>query len=112
MNDIKSFDGIYKTVVIGTMCAMIEYMKDWAMRTEPSASKKSGGFSQQGYGFVKAEFLRLSAELRKKLNVIFLFHAAKDKSEEKVFAILPEREICTQRERGTDNIFYLQGCFG
>lgn len=85
LNDIKSFEGVYKTVVIDTMGAMIEYMKDWAMRTEPSASKKSGGFSQQGYGFVKTEFLRLSAELRKKFNVIFLFHAAKDKSEENVF---------------------------
>lgn len=55
------------------------------MRNEPSASKKSGGFSQQGYGFVKTEFLRLSAELRKKFNVVFLFHASKDKQDDNVF---------------------------
>lgn len=85
LSDIKSFEGVYKTVVIDTMGALIEYMKDWAMRNEPSASKKSGGFSQQGYGFVKTEFLRLSAELRKKFNVIFVFHVAKDKIEDEVF---------------------------
>lgn len=55
------------------------------MRNEPSASKKSGGFSQQGYGFVKTEFLRLSAELRKKFNVVFLFHASKDRQGDDVF---------------------------
>lgn len=83
--DIKACEGHYKTVVIDTCGALIDLMKDWAMRTEPSASKKSGGFSQQGYGFVKTEFLRLSAELRKKFNVIFLFHAAKDRQGDDVF---------------------------
>lgn len=83
--DIKSFEGHYKTVVIDTCGALIDLMKDWAMRNEPAASKKSGGFSQQGYGFVKTEFLRLSAELRKKFNVIFLFHAAKDRQGDDVF---------------------------
>lgn len=83
--DIKGFEGHYKTVVIDTCGALIELMKDWAMRTEPSASKKSGGFSQQGYGIVKSEFLRLSAELRKKFNVVFLFHATKDKQGDDVF---------------------------
>lgn len=83
--DIKSFERHYKTVVIDTCGALIELMKDWAMRTEPSASKKSGGFSQQGYGIVKSEFLRLSAELRKKFNVVFLFHATKDKMNDDVF---------------------------
>lgn len=83
--DIKSFEGHYKTVVIDTCGALIDLMKDWAMRNEPAASKKSGGFSQQGYGFVKTEFLRLSAELRKKFNVIFLFHATKDRQGDDVF---------------------------
>ena len=41
--DIKSFEGRYKTVAIDTCGALIDLMKDWAMRTEPSASKKSGG---------------------------------------------------------------------
>ena len=85
LSDIKSFEGHYKTVVIDTCGALIDLMKDWAMRNEPSASKKSGGFSQQGYGFVKTEFLRLSAELRKKFNVVFLFHAAKDRQGDDVF---------------------------
>lgn len=85
LDDIKSFEGNYKTVVIDTCGALIDLMKDWAMRTEPSASKKSGGFSQQGYGFVKTEFLRLSAELRKKFNVVFLFHASKDRQGDDVF---------------------------
>lgn len=85
LTDIKGCEGRYKTVVIDTCGALIELMKDWAMRTEPSANKKSGGFSQQGYGIIKSEFLRLSAELRKKFNVVFLFHASKDKQADDVF---------------------------
>lgn len=85
LEDVRSFEGRYKTVVIDTCGALIDLMKDWAMRTEPSASKKSGGFSQQGYGFIKTEFLRLSADLRKKFNVVFLFHASKDKQGDEVF---------------------------
>lgn len=85
LEDVRSCEGRYKTVVIDTCGALIDLMKDWAMRTEPSASKKSGGFSQQGYGFIKTEFLRLSADLRKKFNVIFLFHASKDKQGDEVF---------------------------
>lgn len=72
--DIKAAEGQYQTIVIDTCGALIEYMKDWAMRTDPKASKNNGGFSLQGYGVIKQEFLRLSAELRKKFNVIFLFH--------------------------------------
>lgn len=72
--DLKAAEGQYKTVVIDTCGALIEYMKEWAMRTDPKASKTNGGFSLQGYGVIKQEFLRLSAELRKKFNVIYLFH--------------------------------------
>ena len=61
-------------MVIDTCGALIEYMKDWAMRTDPKASKKDGGFSLQGYGIIKSEFIRLSAELRKKFNVVYIFH--------------------------------------
>lgn len=74
LSDIKAAEGTYKTIVIDTCGALIEYMKDWAMRTDPKASKKDGGFSLQGYGVIKSEFIRLSAELRKKFNVVFLFH--------------------------------------
>lgn len=83
--DIKSAEGTYKTIVIDTCGALIEYMKDWAMRTDPKASKNNGGFSLQGYGVIKQEFLRLSAELRKKFNVIFLFHENMTKNDDSVF---------------------------
>lgn len=85
LTDIKNFQGHYKTVVVDTGGSLIEMLKDWAMRTEPSASKKSGGFSQQGFGFVKQEFLRLSAELKRNFNVIYIFHVSKDKQNEEVF---------------------------
>lgn len=72
--DIKEAKGKYKTIVIDTCGALIEYMKDWAMRTDPKASKANGGFSLQGYGVIKSEFVRLSAELRKDFNVVYIFH--------------------------------------
>ena len=78
--DVKAAEGTYKTIVIDTCGALIEYLKDWAMRTDPKASKKDGGFSLQGYGTVKTEFVRLSAELRKKFNVIYLFHESMTKN--------------------------------
>ena len=78
--DIKAAEGQYKTIVIDTCGALIEYLKDWAMRTDPKASKKDGGFSLQGYGTIKNEFVRLSAELRKKFNVIYLFHESMERN--------------------------------
>ena len=83
--DIKAAEGTYKTIVIDTCGALIDTMKDWAMRTDPKASKKDGGFSLQGYGTIKSEFIRLSAELRKKFNVIFLFHENMTKQDDSVF---------------------------
>ena len=83
--DLKAAEGHYETIVIDTCGALIEFMKDWAMRTDPKASKKDGGFSLQGYGVIKSEFIRLSAELRKKFNVIFLFHENMTKQDESVF---------------------------
>jgi hypothetical protein len=85
LSDIKAAEGTYKTIVVDTTGALIEYMKDWAMRTDPKASKKDGGFSLQGYGTIKTEFNRLSAELRKKFNVIFLFHENMTKQDESIF---------------------------
>lgn len=78
--DVKDAEGKYETIIIDTCGALIEYLKDWAMRNDPKASKKDGGFSLQGYGIVKTEFLRLSAELRKKFNVIFLFHESMERN--------------------------------
>lgn len=72
--DCKEAEGQYETIVIDTAGALIESMKEWAMRTDPKASKSNGGFSLQGYGIIKQEFLRLSAYLRKHFNTIFVFH--------------------------------------
>lgn len=85
LEDAKNLGNEYETIVIDTGGSLIELMKEWAMDTEPTATKKNGGFSLPGYGFVKSEFLRLSAELRKKYNTIFIFHAAKEKQEEEFF---------------------------
>ena len=67
LSDIKAAEGQYKTVAIDTGGALIDLLKDWATRTDPKASKASGGFSLQGFGIIKTEFLRLFAELRKKV---------------------------------------------
>jgi hypothetical protein len=89
--DIKAAEGQYKTIAIDTGGALIELMKDWAMRTEPSATRKNGGFSLQGYGVIKSEFLRMSADLRRKFNVIFLFHTTREKNgDEDFFEIVVE----------------------
>jgi len=85
LEDIKQFKGRYKTVVIDTGGSLIDMLKDWAMRTDPKANRKNGGFSLQGFGIIKTEFLRLSAELRKHFNVVFLFHISKEKNDEEVF---------------------------
>ena len=78
--DIKSAEGRYKTIGLDTCGALIDMLKDWAVRTDAKSSKASGGISLQGFGVVKTEFLRLSAELRKKFNVVFLFHESKEKT--------------------------------
>ena len=78
--DVKTAKCQYKTIVIDTCGALIEFMKDWAMRTDPKASKTNGGFSLQGYGVIKSEFVRLSAELRKDFNVVYLFHESMTKN--------------------------------
>lgn len=84
LSDLKGLTG-YKTIIVDTGGALIDLLKDWAVRNEPTASKKSGGFSQQGYGFIKSEFLRLSSDLRKRFNVIYLFHVNKDRNGDEVF---------------------------
>ena len=83
--DIKTAEGKYKTIVVDTCGALIDMLKDWAVRTDPKASKSSGGISLQGFGTVKTEFLRLSAELRRKFNVIFLFHEQMEKNNADTF---------------------------
>ena len=102
LNDLKTpeLEG-KETLVFDTTGAFIDLLKDWAMRNEPSACKKSGGISQQGYGIVKSEFLRLSAELRRKHNVIYIFHTSKkaDKEGNPIYELMCEgaaREVVWQ----------------
>lgn len=85
LDDVKEFKGKYETVIIDTGGSLIDFLKDWAMRTEPTAKKKSGGFSQPGFGFVKSEFWQFSNRLREDFNVIYNFHVAKDKQGDDVF---------------------------
>ena len=85
LTDIKDVEGKCKTIVIDTGGALVDMLKDWAVRTEPAASKKGGGISLQGFGVVKTEFLRFFAELRKKFNVVLLFHESKEKQDDAVF---------------------------
>lgn len=80
LSDVKAAEGHYKTIVIDTCGALIEAMKDWAMRTDPKASKKDGGFSLQGYGIIKSEFLRLFAYLRKHFNTVLIFHETMERN--------------------------------
>ena len=86
---IKTLESIdpkqYSTIIIDTMGALIDSMKEWAIKTYPSASRTNGGFSQQGFGYIKTEFARLSAYLRARFNVIFLFHATRTKGDDNEF---------------------------
>lgn len=90
-----------KTLVFDTTGALIELLKDWAMRNNAAACKKGGGISQQGFGIVKSEFSRLSNELKQKHNVIYLFHTSKksDRDSNTVYELMCEgaaREIVWQ----------------
>ena len=102
LNDLKSEEIVKKdTLVFDTTGAFIELLKDWAMRNNPSACKKGGGISQNGFGIVKSEFLRISNELRKKFNVIYMFHTSMkaDKDGNPVYELMCEgaaRELVWQ----------------
>lgn len=88
LSDIRSAKGKYKTVAIDTCGALIELMKDWVVRNPqdfPKGAKNSGGISLQGFGFVKQEFIRLSSELRKDFNVIYVFHEQMERNGDEVF---------------------------
>ena len=81
--DLESAKGKFETVVIDTAGALIDMLKDWAVRN--GNIKKDGTISLQGYGVVKREFITLSRELRKNFNVIYVFHAEKTKNGEDIF---------------------------
>ena len=77
----------YKTIVIDTGGAMIEAMKEWAEDEHSLEVTTSRGNvdPRKVFGVVKSEFLRVSRELRQRLNVIYLFHESKDKENDELF---------------------------
>lgn len=84
--DIERMKGAYQTVVIDTAGALIDLMKDWAARTDRSVYSKNGNVDgRKVFGVVKSEFLRLSGELRRSFNVIYLFHASKERDGDETF---------------------------
>ena len=77
--------GKYKTIVIDTGGALIEYMKAYILSNAelyPGAGKKAGGMAIAGYGYIKQLFMDFSADLRKNFNVIYLFHEEKKRDDD------------------------------
>lgn len=67
-----------KTIVIDTVGSLVEYLKDWAMRTKQGAKTQRGEWNAlKGFGFVKTELEsfvnRIKVVMNK--NVVFIFHA-------------------------------------
>ena len=84
--DLEKAKGKYESLVIDTGGAFVSFLKEWVKRNEPTATKKGGGFSYQGYGFVLDEFNMFAAEARKWWKVTcFLFHEATEKRGEEIF---------------------------
>ena len=44
LEDVKSFVGTYKTVVVDTGGSLIDMLKDWVMRTEKTACKNLAAY--------------------------------------------------------------------
>ena len=86
--DVAAAKGQYKTIVVDTGGALVDMMKQYVIDHPDDysgGSKKSGGISQQGFGYVKQMFLDFSAELRKNFNVVYIFHESKSKNGESIF---------------------------
>lgn len=78
LQDLKSPEiASCETIIIDTGGSFINYLKDWAIRSNPSVNKqKNGSISLKGFGAVKTEFNNFVATVRDimKKNVIFVFH--------------------------------------
>lgn len=86
--DVAAAKGQYKTIVVDTGGALVDMMKDHVVNHPDEytgGSKRTGGISQQGFGYVKQLFLDFSADLRKNFNVVYIFHEAKTKNGESIF---------------------------
>lgn len=67
-----------ETIVIDTCGALVDYLKDWAMRTKSDAKLKSGGFNgMKGYGYVKTEIESVTNRIKNVMhkNVVYIFHS-------------------------------------
>ncbi len=80
--EIEDLEGKFKTLVIDVGGKLIALLKEWAMRTDPTARKKSGGISQTGFGKVKTEFEEFDAYIRSKFDVIYTFHEKKSENDD------------------------------
>lgn len=65
------------TIVIDTAGSLVDYLKDWAMRTKSDAKTKTGAFNGlKGFGYVKTELESFVNKIKTVMNknVIFIFH--------------------------------------
>ena len=87
LDDLKTAYTSYKTIVIDTGGAMIEAMKEWAEKEHAlEVTTKNGNVDpRKVFGVVKSEFLRVSRELRQRVNVVYLFHESKDKENDEIY---------------------------
>lgn len=66
-----------KTIVIDTAGSLVDYLKDWAMRTKDGAKTKTGQWNGlKGFGFVKTEMESFVNKIKVVMNknVVFIFH--------------------------------------
>ena len=67
-----------KTIVIDTAGSLVEYLKDWAMRTKQGAKTSRGEWNGlKGFGFVKSELDSFVNKIKVVMNknIVFIFHA-------------------------------------
>ncbi len=67
-----------KTIVIDTAGALVDYLKDWAMRTKSDAKTKSGTWNGlKGFGYVKSEIESFVNQIKNVMgkNVVYIFHS-------------------------------------
>jgi hypothetical protein len=62
-----------KTLIFDSGGQFVECLKDWVVRVKKEC-KKDGTISLQGYGSVKREFVDFTEKIRKRFDVIYVFH--------------------------------------
>lgn len=86
LKDIESPEiADFETIVVDTGGSFVNFLQDWAMRTNPAVNRqKNGALSLKGFGAVKAEFLRFTNLLRDTINknVIYVFHSEEQRDKD------------------------------